>query len=153
MLSAKSIDSPSQLSLLGDVKKFLHHDVRVTSVRIVPLRRSTVVVLRCQPLVATTRTHTLLSENRPELRQKKASQRTRNQRYRSDDGISATVASAARARKKKPDVCLEKTPNKACRVVVEKPKVCMFRCPVGRIRGCTLLRLSLIHISEPTRPP
>ena len=145
MLSAKSIHSPSQQSLLCDVKEFLLHDVRVTSVRIVPHRRSTVVVLRCRPLVSTTRTHALLSENRPELRQKKAnSQRTRNQRYRSADDISATVASAAHARKKPPDVCLEKNPNKASHVVVEKPKVCMFRCPVGRIRGC-------IHLGNSAR--
>ena len=145
MLSAKSIHSPSQQSLLCDVKEFLLHDVRVTSVRIVPYRRSTVVVLRCRPLVSTTRTHALLSENRPELRQKKAnSQRTRNQRYRSADDISATVASAAHARKKTPDVCLEKNPNKASHVVVEKPKVCMFRCPVGRIQDC-------IHLGNSAR--
>ena len=136
MLSAKSIHSPSQQSLLCDVKEFLLHDVRVTSVRIVPHRRSTVVVLRCRPLVSTTRTHTLLSENRPELRQKKASsQRTRNQRYLSADGISATVESAAHASKKKPD---------AYHVVVEKPKVCMFRCPVGRIQDC-------IHLGNSAR--
>ena len=122
--------------MLGDVKEFLLHDVRVTSVRIVPHRRSTVVVLRCRPLVSTTRTHALLSENRPELRQKKASsQRTRNQRYLSADGISGTVESAAHASKKKPD---------AYHVVVEKPKVCMFRCPVGRIQDC-------IHLGNSAR--
>lgn len=143
MLSAKSIHSPSQLSMLDDVKEFLLHDVRVTSVRIVPHRRSTVVVLRCRPLVSTTRTHTLLSENRPQLRQKKASsQRTRNQRYLSADGISATVESAAHASKKKPDVCLAKKPN--AYHVVEKPKVCMFRCPVGRIQDC-------IHLGNSAR--